>query len=191
MTTLEIPTTEPSIKQEGDSSSKKKSILYIDVDDTLIAQCLRESFDLRPGVVTQIRILSVLFDCCWLTHWTREDLNSLWSKLYASRLIENVRYGDWRKLSRSVKSTYVLANNHDFYWLEDPLSTGNLNELAENNLMDRYIPVNPKGMWGFTRALRVLFTKAGIKNADIEAAGGNPKWFNEPLGDHFDWTYYE
>lgn len=166
--------------------------LYIDVDDTLIAECFVGSgFDLRPGVITQLRVLSRLFDCHWLTHWDQERLETLLYVLYAGHLARDIKYADWRAVSEDDKAPYVLAHSHDFYWLEDPLSTGDMDKLAEAGVADRYIPVDPKGQWGFTRALRTLFDKAGITEAKIKRVGGKPQWFNEPLGDHFDWTFYE
>ena len=68
------PTTLPSSSTTTEDSTSKKTILYLDVDDTLISECLPGSgFDLRPGVVTQIRVLSKMFDCHWLTHWEKKN----------------------------------------------------------------------------------------------------------------------
>lgn len=167
-----------------------KSKLYIDVDDTIICEnAPGPMFELRSGVVCQIHILSKLFDCYWLTHWNSRDLRILWTSLYAINALKGVQYLDWQVINSSDKAPAVLRGGLDFYWLEDPLSTGDLTELSEKDVLDRYIPVDPKGMWGFTRAIRVLFDKAGISEKDIKSVGGNPTWFNEPLGDHFDWSF--
>lgn len=171
----------------------KKPLLYIDVDDTLLSTCfLNSGFDLRPGVVTQISILAKIFDCHWLTHWKKVDLDDLWTLLYAHRLKNEVTYANWREIDPSNKAVYVLSKDHNFYWVEDTLSTGKLSKLKEENLLDRYIPVESKGLFGFTRALQELFRRAGIKDQDIKKVGGNPQWFREPLTkDYFDFTYIE
>lgn len=175
-----------------------KPRLYIDVDDTIIAVCFPSNgglgaggLELRPGVVTQIKFLSRMFDCYWLTHWSKERLKELWYLVYASTALKDVQYCNWREVNSSDKAPAVLGGPRDFYWLEDPLSTGSMTLLEEGGLIDRYIPVEPRGLWGFTRALNVLFDKAQITTNDIKRVGANPVWFKEPLGDHFDWTFVE
>lgn len=167
-----------------------KTRLYIDVDDTLISRFMEHSkFELRPGIITQISALTKLFDCYWLTHWDSESLRTLWQLLYSPALEKDVKYAYWRTTGGS-KAAYVLAKTHEFYWLEDPLSTGDLSELKDSNLIDRYIPIQPVGLWGFTRGVRVLFEKAGITEENLEEIGASPEWFKEPLGDYFDWKFY-
>lgn len=169
-----------------------KTILFLDIDDTLLAEeAPGPNISLRPGVVTQVTYLNQLFEVHWLTHWSHKDVNTMWNSMYANNLSKNVRYCDWRAIDAKDKAPAVLAGKPDFYWLEDPLSTGSLKELDQAGLLSRYIPVNPKGMWGFTRAIQVLFSKAGITANDLKKVGANPSWFREPLGDHFDWTFYE
>jgi len=169
-----------------------RDLLYFDVDETFIAECLPGgAFDLRPGVASQLWVLSKMFECYWLTHRSEQDLAGLWHGIFADSLMKRIKYADWRAYDRSNKAPYVLAHSHDFWWMEDPLSTGRLDALETNGLMNRFIAVQPKGMWGFTRACRVLFNRKGIKLSDVEKFGGKPSWFTEPLGDHFDWTYYE
>ncbi len=47
----------------------RKTTLYIDIDDTIIAQVLPGSgFDLRPCVM-QLRVLGRVYECCWFTMW--------------------------------------------------------------------------------------------------------------------------
>ena len=170
----------------------KKTILYVDVDDTIIAQCLPHAgFDLRPGVVTQLGALARLFDCKWLTHWSHQDINTLLKSVYGHRVVKDFTYCNWRAYDQNDKAKAVLAGPKDFYWLEDPLSTGEMDKLGEAGLSDRYIRVDPKGQWGFTRAIRILFAKKGITTVDLKKTGANLEWFNEPLGEHFDWTYVE
>ena len=179
--------------KQDTKTKPSKPLLFLDVDDTILAECLPGAgFDLRPGVVTQISVLTKLFDCHWLTHRKKKDLDTLWELLFADQLVRNVSYANWRTIDEHNKAPYVLNGNRNFYWTEDPLSTGSLKGLQEAGLMDRYIPVEPKGLWGFTRSLRVLFERAGIKDSHIKKVNGNPKWFVEPLTkDYFDFTYYE
>ena len=170
--------------------------LFVDIDDTLLADCFGQGiFDLRPGVITQLNVLSRMFDCHWLTHWQEEEVYDLWDLLHANRLVDKIEYANWRMVNKNNKEDYILLVNErysNWYWIEDPLSTGSLEKLKAAGLMDRYIKVDPKGLWGFTRALNVLFDKAYIKEADIVKAGGKRRWFREPLtSDYLDFTYYE
>lgn len=169
----------------------ERPTLYIDLDDTILAQCLGKGYDLRPGVLTQIDILSRMFSCYWLTHWQERELRELLYILYAGSRLRGIQYLNWRRNNTTNKAVTVVLGPKDFYWLEDPLSTGDLKVLSERGVMDRYISVDPNGLWGFTRALRILFDKANITDKDIISSGGNPAWFKEPLGDHFDWTFYD
>src|ERR1035441_643977 len=51
----------------------RKTTVYIDIDDTIIAQTLPGSgFDLRPCAMTHLTVLSRMYDCCWLTMWPRK-----------------------------------------------------------------------------------------------------------------------
>lgn len=168
-----------------------KSKLFLDIDDTILAECIPGAgMDLRPAALTQIEYLSKLFDCEWLTHWDQEDWENTVFSLYAGRRLENVEWAHWREVDDVDKAPYVLEHR-DFFWLEDPLSTGDLDELSARNLIDRYIPVEPKGMWGFVRGINNLFTRAGITSAELEKIKAPISLFKEPCGDHFDWTFYE
>lgn len=164
--------------------------LFIDVDDTILAQCLGHSYDLRPAVITQLSILSQLFNCYWATHWNKADLYSMLASVSANHKVFNIHYLDWRKVDPTNKAPGIVGEGSDFYWLEDPLSTGSLELLEQKDLLDQYIPVEPHGLWGFTRACQSLFNKAAISDSEIKKAGGQPSWFKEPLGLTFDWSYY-
>lgn len=158
--------------------------LYIDVDDTLIAEFFKGSgYDLRPGVVTQLAVLGKLFDCMWLTHRSQEDLERTFDGLFAERMLKKFGYARWKETDGTGKANYVLGQTKDFYWLEDPLSTGDMHPIKDAGLSDRYIPVDPKGPWGFTEALFRLFAKASIGEKEIAAAGGKIGWFGSPLAD--------
>ncbi len=168
-----------------------KTKLFLDVDDTLISECFPIGYDLRPGVITQLTILGKLFDCYWLTHRSEEDLIVTFDGLFANRMMRSFQYANWREVNNKDKAPYVISQGKDLFWVEDPLSTGDLTELYDAGLSDRYIEVDPKGLWGFTRALRVLFERAGIDDAQIKKSGGFPSWFKEPLGIAFEWTFYK
>lgn len=160
-----------------------KTTLYIDIDDTLISQHHEGAgHDLRPGVITQLRgLIDLGFDCCWLTHWSEEDLSKLWTSLYAEDLVDDFTYIDWQ--SYGSKAAAVLAGPKDFYWMEDPYSTGELRDLKHANVEDRYIPVEPKGPWGFAHALHALFTKLAIDDKKMEKASVKIGWFYKALPD--------
>jgi hypothetical protein len=147
--------------------------------------------ELRPGVVNQLTVLSRLFDAYWLTHWEENAVNSLWALLYASLSLQDIGYCHWQKYDAKDKVFAVLDIDPDFYWLEDPFSTGDLKKLHKAGLSDRYIEVEPKGMWGFTRACNELLVRAGTTEEQLKKAGGKWSLFEEPLGLHFDYTIYK
>lgn len=170
----------------------RKTKLYIDIDDTILAACYPNSgMDFRPVVLTQVEYLSRLFNTYWLTHWNQRDLLELLDSIYSKGRLDRVNYAHWRDIDPFDKAPYILENGSDFYWLEDPLSAGDLSELVVAGVENRYIPVEPVGMWGFTRACRVLFSDASIGQKDLEMIEAPKHLFNEPCADHFDFTYYE
>lgn len=170
--------------------------VYIDIDDTIIAQVLPGSgFDLRPCVITQLTALGNLFDCCWLTSWPYGDshasapgmsVKTLMRCLYGHRINESFRYADWNRDHPNGKAGFVLRPDapRDWYWLEDPLLKGEENALAAAGLLDRYIPVEPQGAWGFLYAVNELFRRNGITATDLVRIGARPEWFDAPLFSH-------
>jgi hypothetical protein len=95
-----------------------KTTLYIDIDDTIIAQVLPGSgFDLRPCVMTHLTVLGRMFDCCWLTSWPYVDLAmpgsgtsiaTLMRSLNGTRINETFRYADWDRDHPDGKAGFVL-----------------------------------------------------------------------------------
>ena len=159
-----------------------KPVLYIDVDDTLIAGCHAGSgFDLRPGVLTQLRVLTNLFQCYWLTYWGLEDITSLIDHLYGGGINQGMHYAYWDKDHPQRKAGHVLAPGmpEDFYWLEDPLCQEEIEALKVAGKIDRYIRVEPQGNWAFLDAVNELFRRAGIDDKAIWKAGGKPEWFSK------------
>ncbi len=167
-----------------------KTTLYIDIDDTIIAQVLPGSnFDLRPCVITQLTVLGDMYDCCWLTSWRYIDstapgagvsVATLMRCLYGSRINQAFRYADWDREHPNGKAGFVLREGspQDWYWLEDPIMKGEESALAAAGKLDRYIPVEPIGAWGFLDAVNELFSRTRKTNADIRHAGGRPEWFD-------------
>src|SRR3954468_8579899 len=142
--------------------------LYLDIDDTLITESFHLSgFDLRPAVISQLSVLVNIFQCKWLTHWDENSVEALFSTMYGAQVYRKTIYCNWRAYNLDNKAPAVLEGPEDFYWLEDPHSTGDLSELSLAGKADRYICVEPHGLWGFTRALRILFSKANITSSDI------------------------
>ena len=80
---------------------RKFGRLYIDVDQTIIARYFPDtSLELRPGAISQLRVLSKLFDCRWLTCWPWDnpevwDIQTLLRSVYARDLIDGIRYQKW------------------------------------------------------------------------------------------------
>ena len=166
---------------------QRKTTLYIDIDDTLIAQVLPGSgFDLRPCVITHLTVLARIYDCCWLTSWPYTDAGSgvsvatLIRSLYGAAINETFRYADWDRDHPDGKAGFVLREDaqEDWYWLEDPLPQGELAALAAAGKLDRYIPVDHTGAWGFLDAVNELFHRTGITAADIRHANARPEWFD-------------
>lgn len=168
---------------------QRKTTLYIDVDDTIIAQVLPGSgFDLRPCVITHLTILGRMYDCCWLTSWPYTDtatdtgmsISTLMRGLYGSEINSSFRYADWDRDHPNGKAGFVLRSEapEDWYWLEDPISKGEESALAAAGKLDRYIPVEPTGAWAFLDAVNELFRRTGKTAADVRHAGGRPEWFD-------------
>jgi hypothetical protein len=168
----------------------RRTTLYVDIDDTIIAQVLPGSgFDLRPCVITQLTVLGRLFDCCWLTSWpylpsaapeSGMCVQTLMRCLYGHRINETFRYAEWDRDHPDGKAGFVLHPDapRDWYWLEDPIPEGEEAALAAAGELDRYIPVDPQGPWGFLYAVNKLFRRTGITAADLERIAARPMWFD-------------
>lgn len=78
------------------------------------------------------------------------------------------------------KAGFVLDSKQpeDWYWLEDPIPAGELGALAAAGKLDRYIPVDPHGPWGFLDAVNELFLRTGIARAAFDRVGARPEWFD-------------
>jgi hypothetical protein len=164
--------------------------LYVDIDDTIIAQVLPGSgFDLRPCAITHLTVLGRLFDSCWLTSWPNSPadtpesgmcVQTLMRSLYAHRVNETFRYAAWDRDHADGKAGFVLRPDQpaDWYWLEDPIPRGERDALISAGKFDRYIEVAPQGLWGFLDAVNELFRRTGVNTDDLESAGARPEWFD-------------
>lgn len=166
---------------------QRKTTLYLDIDDTLIAQVLPGSgFDLRPCVITHLTVLGRMYDCCWLTSWPYIDpgggvsVVTLIRSLYGVSINETFRYADWDRDHPDGKAGFVLREDaaEDWYWLEDPIPQGEQSVLAAAGKLDRYIPVEPIGAWAFLDAVNELFRRTGKTAADFRHADARPEWFD-------------
>jgi hypothetical protein len=164
-----------------------RTTLYIDIDDTIFAQVLPGSgFDLRPCVVTHLSVLGRLFDCCWLTSWpykpdgSRMCIITLMRSLYGSRINETFRYAEWDHDHPDGKAGYILRPDapEDWYWLEDPILKGEQDALAAAGKLDRYIPVEPQGPWGFLDAVNELLIRTHKTADDLIRVDARPEWFD-------------
>ena len=168
----------------------QSTTLYIDIDDTIIAQVLPGSgFDLRPCVITHLTVLGQLFDCCWLTSWPyapgdSEDsgmcIQTLMRSVYGHRVNQSFRYAAWDHDHPDGKAGFVLhaGQPRDWYWLEDLIPKGELDALDAAGKLDRYIPVEPQGPWGFLDAVNKLFRSTRITADDLIRIGARPEWFD-------------
>ena len=164
-----------------------KTTLYLDIDDTLIAQVLPGSgFDLRPCVITHLTVLGRMYDCCWLTSWPYIDpaggvsVVTLIRSLYGAGIHQTFRYADWDRDHPDGKAGFVLRDDtpEDWYWLEDPLPQGEQAALAAAGKLNRYIPVEPAGAWGFLDSVNELFRRTGKTAADLRHSNARPEWFD-------------
>lgn len=119
----------------------RKTTLDIDVDDTIIAHWLPVSgFDLRPFVISQLKVLGRMYDCCFLTMWPYTEpirpgsyqdgvsIVRMMSCLYGTQINDTFRYAEWDRDHDLGKAEFVLREGapKDWYWLEDPLHNVNL-----------------------------------------------------------------
>jgi hypothetical protein len=167
----------------------RKTTLYVDIDDTILAEILPGSGrELRPCVITHLTVLGQLYDCCWLTSWpyspadaSTSDMcvQTLMRALYAHRVNETFRYAHWDQDHPDGKAGFVLnaSQPEDWYWLEDPIPPGERDALSSHCRLDRYIQVDPQGPWGFLDAVNNLFFRTGIDAAALIATGARPAWF--------------
>ena len=168
----------------------RKTTLYIDIDDTIIAEVLPGSGrDLRPCVITHLTVLGQLFDCCWLTSWPYSPadagpsgtcVQTLMRALYGHRINETFRYARWDHEHPDGKAGFVLdpTQPEDWYWLEDPIPAGEQDALNAAGKLERYIPVDPQGPWGFLDAVNELFVRTGITRTAFDQIGARPEWFD-------------
>jgi hypothetical protein len=167
-----------------------KTTLYIDIDDTIIAQVLPGSmFDLRPCVITHLSVLGRLFDCCWLTSWPYSPqpgneatmcVHTFMRALYGHRVNETFRYAEWDRDHDDGKAGFVLRPDQpaDWYWIEDLLPKGELDALSAAGKLDRYLPVESQGPWGFLDAVNELFHRTRVTADDLRNVGARPEWFD-------------
>ncbi len=167
---------------------KKFGRLYIDVDDTIFGRYQRGTFlELRPGVISQLRVLAKLFDAYWLTCWPWEnppsnmDVKTLLQVLYAHDLTTEMKYMRWKGADPDGKAGAVLdpQQPQDFWWLEDRLGREELAALERAGKLDRYIEVDSLGPWKFADACLELFKRTKINHENLMKAGGSFKLFRK------------
>ena len=171
----------------------RKTTLYIDIDETIIAEMFRGAgFDLRPCVMTHLTVLGRMYDCCWLTTWPytepkrpkarydRMSIVTMMRCLYGTDNNERFRYAEWDRDHDDGKAEFVLRPGAptDWYWLENPLFRYEREALAAAGKLDRYICVEPTGPWGFVNAVNELFRRSGKSANNIKHVGGRPEWFD-------------
>lgn len=167
----------------------RKTTVYIDIDDTIIAEVLPGSGrDLRPCAITHLTVLGQFYDCCWLTSWPYSPIDApsgmcvqtLMRALYGHKINETFRYANWNHDHPDGKAGFVLRPDQpgEWYWLEDPILKGERDALSAAGRLDRYIPVDAQGPWGFLDAVNELFFRTGITRTDFDRIGAHPAWFD-------------
>jgi hypothetical protein len=183
----------PELNSLEDQMMPRKTTLYIDIDETIIAKVWPGSgFDLRPGVMTQLTVLGRMYDCCWLTAWPHKEpknpgmfhdptsIVTMMMCLYGTEINERYRYAEWDRDHDDGKAEFVLRPGapNDWYWLENPLFKCEPEALSAAGKLDRYICVEPTGPWGFLNAVNELFRRSRKSAYNIKRVGGRPEWFD-------------
>jgi len=160
-----------------------RTTLYIDIDDTIIAQVLPGSgFDLRPCVMTHLTVLSRMYDCCWLTMWPytepkrprpgqdRMSIVTMMRCLYGTQVNDTFRCAEWDRDHEQGKAEFVLREDapKDWYWIENPLFKYEYEALVAAEKLDRHICVEPEGPWGFLDAVNESLRRSGKSASDIK-----------------------
>ena|SRR5208282_2495902 len=169
----------PTAKRIADLA--KRPTVYVDIDDTILA-CIwsGSGFDLRPNVMTQLRVLKELYNIRWLTCWGDEPLELLFKSLYGQDIWRDTVYQPWMSRLSSGKGEKVgavLTGPIDWYWLEDPLYGEDLLQLRSAGLEHRYIRVEPRGPWGFADACRKLFELTNVDAERLKSIDASLEWF--------------
>ena len=151
----------------------RKTTLYIDIDDTIIAQvCPAQALTCGHAWITQLKVLGRMYDRCWLTMWPYTEpirpgsyqdgmsIVSMMSCLYGTQINDTFRYAEWDRDHELGKAEFVLRLEEpkEWYWLEDPLHKCESDALAAAGKLDRYICVEPQGPWAFLNAVRWVYT---------------------------------
>jgi len=99
---------------------------------------------------------------------------------YGHRVNETFRYADWDQDDPDGKAGFVLRPDQpdNWYWLEDLLPKGEMDALDAAGKLDRYIPVDPQGPWGFLDAVNELFRRTRITTDELVRVAARPEWFD-------------
>ena len=103
--------------------------------------------------------------------------------IYGHRNNETFRAAGWDHEDSNGKAGFVLRPDQpdDWYWLEDPIPKAELDALEAVGKLDRYIPVDPQGPWGFLDAVNELFRCTGISRPVLERIGARVEWFDKSV----------
>lgn len=156
--------------------------LYIDIDHTLFSRYFNNTdLELRPAIMSQLRVLSRLFHCHWLTCWSLEDIKGLLRYTYSYDLVKVIGYADWGHGHPRRKAGFVLSPKapKNFWWLENELFSVEKEALKEERKTLRFIQVDSRGPWGFSDACLELFRRAKVSEADIVGARGSMRLFRK------------
>jgi hypothetical protein len=144
-----------------------KPILFVDVDDTIIARprAVHSGFELRP-CLNLLRRLSEDFDCRWMTCVGDDTLERLKHDLYAGVMLKDFTYEHWNHADGKAAT---VTQYRDWWWLEDWIGTAEAGLLRTVGKYDRYVKVKPWGLWSFHEAIVELYRRMG-KTPPIEAS---------------------
>ena len=105
------------------------------------------------------------FECRWLTCWPEDRINALLHLVYANDLSRLIKYQNWKIDGGKAES--ALAASRDFWWLENPLPSSEMQQLNDAGLAGRFIAVKPSGIWGFDNAVKELYRRSRIEAGQL------------------------
>lgn len=153
----------------------KKPLLYIDVDGVLfgIYGTDEDTYpQLRPNAVLFLLWCVQHFECYWLTAWPKARLDTLFGCLMAPDL-KKIPEAPVLRLARSSFSKIDCIDvSRDFYWIEDGIGEQQQVWLAEHDVADRYIPVDPHGRDALESVWATLRKIALYAEAEQETEAG-------------------
>lgn len=128
-----------------------KPILYSDIDGVLFAD-YSGHFQLRPDIKGWLAFAHEHFEVRWLSTWTRDEIRTLLSILYAEKYLNTLeapafQVADWYSFSDKelwLAKVVPTLKDREWIWIDDNIPSSD--RLAALGLdAERCVSVDPKG----------------------------------------------